>query len=391
MRRFILRGLYGLSDANQLDDGFYTGGDRVQVSRVEAKLAPTATETAYALYRSRESRHRDTRDDDFELVTHHWELNAGARSAVVPGVIPQVNYSVIYDDDRTVAPPDDNLWERSSNGTISGQLGIFPGEWTGALAAVAIDARYSLGEEARSQRQSRARPWERQTLNRLHRLDNRMSYTGTGAWEAELREIYELSYSQQDQILDGRRLELRNRFVYRPIHASPITLRLDYVEGLTLNDQATFPDVQKWGMQRVYEGALEWLMRWNRRWTTRVRATYTVNDTRHLLQVDEETSTPTLQHFTQHQVKPKLEIRFLLQRDTGSLFLVQRDRLYRLFGPGPSAVESVAWDASLGIIWAESDVIYVDAEVAYKQSHCLAEPCTPIQMLQPRVLLTAKL
>jgi hypothetical protein len=389
MRRFILRGLYGWSDASELDEGYYAGGDRVQVSRLEAKLAPTATETAYALYRSRESRHRDSRDNDFELSTHHWELNAGARSAVIPGVIPQVNYSVIYDDDRTVAPPEDTLWERSSNGTFSGQLGVFPGEWVGALAAVAVDARYSLGEESSSQRQSRDRPWERQSLNRLHRLDNRMSYTGTGAWEAELREIYELSYSHRDQRLDSRRLELRNRFVYRPIHASPITLRLDYVEGLTLNDQSALAGVQKWGTQRIYEGALEWLMRWSRRWTTRIRATYTVNDTRHLLQVDEQTSVPTLQHFTQHRVKPEIEIRFLLQRDTGSLFLVHRDRVHRLFGPG--AVQGIAWDTSLGIIWAESDAIYLDAEVVYSENHCVREACSPDRKLVPRLLLTAKL
>ena len=47
-----------------------------------------------------------------------------------------------------------------------------------------------------------------------------------------------------------------------------------------------------------------------------------------------------------HEVKPEIEIRFLLQRDTGSLFLVQRDRvswLRRLpgTGDGTGAVESI--------------------------------------------------
>ncbi len=388
MRRFIVRGLYGFSTADSETEGLFTSGKRVEVSRLEAKLAPTSTETGYALFRSRVVRDQEDLGDEFDLAKRHWELNLGARSSVIPGVIPQVNYSLIFDQDKD---PDDATLDalKSSNGTISGQLGIYPGEWHARLAPVVIDTRYSMGEEARSERRV-GRALTREGLHRLHRVDNRMSYVGTGAWELELREIYEVSRDGETQEQDSQRMELRNRLVLRPTHASPITLRLDYVDEMSLNDLLVDSGIQRWGKQRIYEGALEWLMRWDRRWTTKVKTTYTVNDTLHQLQVDEVTGTGTLQDYTQQQVKPEIEVRFLMQRDSGAFFLVQRDRAFRMFG-SRGAVESIGWDISLGVIWSEADNLYLDAEIAYRQTECLDHPCTPIKMLQPRILLTAKL
>ncbi len=380
LRRFNLRGLYGLSVADTETRGAFARADRVEVSRLEAKLAPTATETAYALFRSRVAHAQEREGEPAELSVRFWELNAGARSAIIPGIIPQLNYAVIYDHDRLTDEP-----QRTVNGSLSGQLGVFPGQWLESLSPVAVDARYSVGHEARSERGLRT------SLRRLHRVDNRMSYVGTERWELELREILELSFVDQTQAQDGQRLELRNRLVYRPTQSSPITLRLDYVDELALNDRVALPEATKWGKQRTYETALEWLKRWSKRWTTRLRTTYTLGETINVVAVDEATGEALRQDYRQHQLKPEVELRFLLQSDNGSLFLVQRDRVYRLFGDGAAASESIGWDVGLGVIWSAADIIYLDAEIAYRQTHCLERDCSPLKMLQPRLLFTARL
>ncbi len=217
-------------------------------------------------------------------------------------------------------------------------------------------------------------------MRRLHRIDNRMSYVGTGKWEVELREIFELGFEGEEQDVDGQRLELRNRLVYRPVHASPIILRLDYIEELARNDLSLDPAAPKWNEQRVYEAALEWLMRWNRRWTTQLKAVYTVNDTRRQLN---ETS-GQIQSPTTHVIRPEEEIRFLLQRDNGSLFLFQRGRLPIGLDGGP-----VGCDVSIGVIWSEADNIYLDAEVAWRDAECFAGGPDP--EIVPRILFTAQL
>lgn len=381
LRRFILGGYYGISAAETRSSGHFRSGDRVQVARAEAKLAPTATETAYALFRTRSAKKRTNPRDALALSLRHWELNAGARSAIIPGLVPQVNHSVIFDDDRLGT---DGPVKRAS-ASISGQLGIFPGDWIGALAPVAIDSRYSVANEEKAENRLRT------VFHRLHRVDNRMSYNGMGQLQVELHEIYEVSLAGQTRARVGQRLELRNRVIYRPIHVSPITLRLDYVDARTANDGTVESEAPRWGRQVVYEGALEWLMRWDTRSSTKLKCTLTRGRTRNLLVLDEATERGQVHSFVQHQVKPELELRFLLQQDSGSLFLVERNRFFTLFGTGIGATEAMGFDVALGAIWSYADNVYLDAEIAYQQSFCKSEPCTPTRVLTPRLLLTAKL
>jgi hypothetical protein len=110
-----------------------------------------------------------------------------------------------------------------------------------------------------------------------------------------------------------------------------------------------------------------------------------------VLFVDEVGGTATLQDCTQHQIKPEVEVRLLIQRDNGSFFLVQRNRIAHMFGSGSGVAEALGLDVSMGVIWSEADNLYLDAEVAYRRTFCRAESCSPLQMLQPRILLTAKL
>jgi hypothetical protein len=84
-------------------------------------------------------------------------------------------------------------------------------------------------------------------------------------------------------------------------------------------------------------------------------------------------------------VRPEEEIRFLLQRDNGSLFLFQRARLPITVGGSGE----VGCDVSVGVIWSEADNIYLDAEVAWRDAECFTGGPDP--EIVPRILFTAKL
>ncbi|MFH1811932.1 MAG: DUF6599 family protein [Pseudomonadota bacterium] len=399
MKRFLLRGLYGYSEADReldcrralsstealagADGNCQTpADDRVETSRLEAKLAPTGTESGYALFRSRAARSQREVRQPFELAAYHWELNAGARSAFVPGLIPQLNYAVLYDDLRDLDTEDS---ERSSQGSVSARLGVFPGEWFSPLTPVVLDTRYALGHD------ERATSGLRSSLNNLHRVDNRMAYNGLGRFELELYQLYEVALQQADQLDQRHRLELRNRAVYRPVYTSPVTVRWDLVLERTRNDLDLAPTARDFGELLGVEAGLEWLMRWSTMFATKLKTTYAVAETRDLVQLDPVSLRALELDFRQHQLTPELELRLLWQGADSSLFLLQRDRVFYMFGQGEGAVQSVGFEVSLGAIWKLGDNLYLDGDVAYRHAECLAEPCTPVREIRPRLLLSAKL
>jgi hypothetical protein len=116
-----------------------------------------------------------------------------------------------------------------------------------------------------------------------------------------------------------------------------------------------------------------------------------VGQTLNLVVLNPETNRGLMQSFRQHQITPELEFRFLLQGETGSLFLLQRDRFYYLWGYEEGASHSWGFDTSLGVIWRLGDNIYLDADVTYRQTECIEEPCSPAREIRPRLLLSAKL
>lgn len=379
MKRFVLRALYSLSDATTSESGTYTRGDRVDLARIEARIAPTANESGYALFRTRTTSSTSATGTESPGI-HHWELNAGARSASLRGLIPQLVYSVIYDDDRVTGP----LPVRTQKGSLGGELGIYPGQWVGALAPVILATRYSLAADDRTENELR-------TLeHRVHRVDNRILYSGMRKVDVELNEIVEVSDSAEDQHRDARRLELRNRAIWRPVFSSPITFRADLVDLAALN-ATTVPGSWGWSSQRTTEGAVEWLMRWSRTTTTRVKGTYTRGDTKNLVVLDKTSGLATVQDFVQHRLGPELELRLLTLAPTGTLFLVERQSWYRTFGDGPGAVAAVSFDVSLGAIWSLGDLVYLDAGMVYQRTNCFGGPCTAAATVTPRLFLSAKL
>ena len=83
IKRLSLRGLFSLSQAGTDEGGGALRNDRVQLSRLELRFAPTATESAYALFRSSTVSRQPSFADVFSVASRRWELNSGVRSAIV--------------------------------------------------------------------------------------------------------------------------------------------------------------------------------------------------------------------------------------------------------------------------------------------------------------------
>jgi len=381
LHRFSVRGLYSLSQGQTDTGGAFTHADRVQLARLDVKFAPTATESAYALFRSRTVGRQTDPEGAFALGIYHWEVNAGARSAIVPGLMPQLNYSVLYDDDRVTTL--DSV--RSSKGSLSGTLGIYPGQWWSPLAAVVFEPRYSVANDEKAEGNLRT------MFQRVHRFDNRAAYSGDGKLELELYELYEVAFAEADQHVTARNLELRNRLIYRPTFASPITLRLNYRLQKLLNDLEAMPEAPGFGQQATWEAIGEWLMRWNPKITTRLKSTWSLGLTQDQVNVDTLSKLATLQEYRQHRVGGEVELRLFPLEDAAQLFLIQRNRVFRLFGDGDGSAEAVAYDFAAGAIWTLGDNLYLDGEVAYRRTKCLGGTCVPAETIEPRVLLTFNL
>ncbi|MBW2278393.1 MAG: hypothetical protein JRF63_12940, partial [Deltaproteobacteria bacterium] len=146
LERFELRGLYGLSTCTTETGGSFARGDRVHLARLEGKLAPTTTESAYGLFRMRRVEEQPLQHGDFELDALHWELNSGARSEIIPGLIPQLNYTVFFDEGED----DSRARVRSAKASVTGEVGIYPGAYWSPLVPVVIVPCYSLANNEQS-------------------------------------------------------------------------------------------------------------------------------------------------------------------------------------------------------------------------------------------------
>jgi hypothetical protein len=145
IKRFSVRGLYSISQAEtdykKPDNGSlipHDYADRVQLSRLEGKLSPTDTESIYALFRSRLLNRQGTKGGDYARALLHWELYAGAQSTIIPGLVPKVNYTATYDDNR-IATAATSTSTDTSTGTGTGTGGtptLAPPSLAPATAAV---------------------------------------------------------------------------------------------------------------------------------------------------------------------------------------------------------------------------------------------------------------
>ncbi len=379
LERFELRGLYGLSTATTETGGSFAHGDRVHLARLEGKLAPTTTESAYALFRMRRVEDQPVQGGEFDLGTLHWELNSGARSEIVPGLKPQVNYTVYFDD----LEEDSGARTRSAKASVTAELGLYPGEYWSPLVPVVIVPRYSIANNEQSSDSLRT------LWSRSQRVDNRMIYAGRRKLEVELYQLFESSREGQHQLLQARKVEARSRVVYRPIYASPITFRLDHQRLKNRNDLTVAPGAPKWGFVISNEALVEWLMRWNRNWTTRLRSGLLRSNTDSWVIEGATGAEADALSYRQYRALGETEIRYLT-RDT-HLFAVQRNRAHVLFGTGPGSADALVYEIAAGIIWMLGDALYLDSELAYQHSICYGGACATTRHLEPRVFFTFNL
>jgi hypothetical protein len=168
-------------------------------------------------------------------------------------------------------------------------------------------------------------------------------------------------------------------------------VRFDVVGELLRNDTFLVENAHLWGEVLGFETGAEWLLRWSQEFASKLKLTYATSDVLGVVVADPSTQLGALQSYRQHQLVPELELRYLLQGNEGSLFLMQRDRLFYLFGAGEGAAQSWGFEVSLGAIWRLGDNIYLDADIAYRQTECLIDDCSSAREIRPRLLLSAKL
>lgn len=375
LKRFAVRGLYSYSQAND------SGGlreDQVQLIRLEGRLAPTATESGWILWRHRMAQGRPDVTEPKGVESLRWEVQAGARSSFIPGLIPQLSYAAYYDDDRVTQATS----QRTGSGIVAGALGLQPGRWWAPLTPLMVEPRLSLANDEKASGELRT------GRTRTLRFDDRVIWSGTGKLEVELVQLYEVAYADEALAVRSRKLDLRNRVTWRPRATVPLTARLNYTRQELANDLGLLPGAPPFGAQQTFEGVLEWLHRWSPLFTHRLRGIYSLGDTRDVVQPASTGLGGALQRFTQHQVGPELELRLTRTTDSSNLFLFQRSRVLGQLGEGQGAVQGVAMAFSLGAVWALGDHLYLDGEVAWLQSVCFSTPCTPTRTLLPRALLT---
>jgi hypothetical protein len=432
IKRFTVRGLYSISQAETDKSGSFAFDDRVQLSRVEAKLSPTNTESIYGLFRSRLLEREAKQDGPFARSLLHWELYSGAKSTIIPGIAPTVTYTAIYDDNRlatsstststttstgtgalggtpvlapaslmspsvsaltpvgpgtiSVAPP-----TRAVQATIGGALGIFPGQWLKLLAPAAIQPTVSIADNETSVDQIKTQ------YNRVYRFDNRAVWASGGKFDLELYQLHQEAVTAQDHHKNATQTLLQNRIVYRPLFSSPITLRLNYQDTRTRYDDPSYgSSVGSWGDQTLYQGILQWLMRWNQLLTTLSTFTFDITDTGNFLNKDPATLLVTAYNNRQYQVGPEEEFRFYPLKEAAMLYLYQRDGVFRWFGHGDGTSNAISYYVAAGGIWRMGDKIYLDGGVEYDNLTCLSQPtsgsaCLAVSRIVPRLYLTVNL
>jgi hypothetical protein len=285
----------------------------------------------------------------------------------------------------TVAPP-----TRTVQATIGGALGIFPGQWLKLLGPAAMQPQVSISDNETSVDQSKTQ------YNRVYRFDNRAVWASGGRFDLELYQLHQEAVTAQDHHKNAVQTLLQNRIVYRPIFSSPISLRMNYQDTRSLNVFDSSLSLPSWADQTLYQGILQWLMRWNQLLTTLSTFTFNITDTSNFLNKDPATLQVTVYSNRQYQVGPEEEFRFYPLREAATLYLYQRDGLFRWFGHGDGASNGISYYVAAGGIWRMGDKVYLDGGVQYDNLTCLSQPtagsaCLAVSRITPRLYLTVNL
>lgn len=420
IKRFNVRALYSLSQAETDQGSAYQYGDRVSLIRLEGKLSPTTTESANALFRSRDVGRQTEQGGDYYRSFYHWELLSGAQSTIIPGLVPKFNYNAFYDDCRmielcsgsgsttgTTTPGNTSgLWantgvagsavilpgalgtaaligpRRAVQGTVGGSLGIYPGAWTAKLAPLALVPSIAVGDNETSEDN------EKKQYSRVY------DYVVTEVWagrklELSLYQRYRYTTSGALAQQNATMTVLQNRIVYRPVFTSPITLLINY-EGDRARDIVSDPAAQ-WSETQNHSDMLEWLMRWNEVLTTRTRIKGGLEHTVGTFTTDAQGVSRASDH-SKYSYGGELQLRFYPLADVSALFIYVSTEWKQWDQRGNDPY--TAWEVipMCGVIWRLGDKLYLDGHAFYDHTHCLSgSTCLDSTKVSPYLYFTMNL
>ena len=419
IKRFNVRALYSLSQAETDRNGAYQYGDRVRLIRLEGKLAPTTTESLSALFRSRDVGRQTNQDGAYWRSFYHWELISGAQSTIIPGIVPKLNYNVFYDDCRTqvvcstsAAPAaGSSPWmntgpagsavllpgapqtavvggpDRDSQGSLGVSLGIYPGAWLPVLAPLAVVPSVAIGDG------------EHSTDTVKTQYSRVYDYVGTEVWAGRKLEIslyqryrYTTTGPMADQ--NATMTVLQNRIVYRPIFTSPITLLVNYEGDRSRDVLAPSYVPGLWAETQTHADMLEWLMRWTHILTTRARLKGGLELTSNTFVPDPNTQANTPANHSKYSYGGEIQLRLYPLPDVSALYIYVSAEYKQWDSRGDAAY--TAWELIPmgGVIWRLGDKLYLDGYVNYDYLHCLsgvATSCTTTGKILPYVFFTMNL
>jgi hypothetical protein len=426
IKRFNVRALYSLSQAETDQNGAFAYGDRVRLVRLEGKLSPTSTESINALFRSRDVGRQTDAGGPYWRSISHWELLSGAQSSIIPGLVPKLNYNLFYDDSRmpggaqqsgansTTADAGGvanaaNLWAntgpagsavtppgppalalegptRTVTGSIGGGLGIYPGQWWPKLGPLAFSPSVAVGDSEKSEDNVKA------TYDRVY------DFVGTEVWAGRKLEMtfyqrYRFSTTGADAHQSSSMTVLQNRIVYRPIFTSPITLLANYEGDRNLNDPTVVPNSNSgpWASKDTFQNTLQWLMRWSQLLTTRTTALGTAEQTSNTYTKDKDGNFLPYNH-SKYSFGGEFQIRLYPLADVSALYIYQSTGFLRWLCSGSDAFQ--AWEIipAGGVIWRLGDKIYLDGHVNYDHFGCLSgATCKTTTKISPYVYFTMNL
>jgi hypothetical protein len=435
IKKLNIRALYSVSEAETDEKGVYAYEDRVQLMRFEGKLSPTATETIYALYRSRNLERQSEPGGPFAPGVYHWELTSGARSMIIPGLVPTLGYNVIYDDNRlpssgpgaaaattgtsptattsaastsgsSVTTPWPNMGPagsalippgpapgiqaptRTLNGSFSAGLGIYPGQWYPTLGPMAVSPSVAVGASDSS---SIVPASMSKSYSRTYDFVVLEVWAGRKL-EMQLYQRYRFQTAGEYAQDAGSKTILQNRVVYRPIFTSPIILLANYERDRTANDPTKIPDAPPWALKETYQDSLQWYMRWTPIVTTRLTASGSLEHTENTFQpqgsttstlATSTTSTTTAAagsgntaimmpyDHSQYSAGFEAQLRLYPLPDVSALYIYGTAGFLRWFGSGDGAYPAWEFLPAGGVIWRMHDKLYLDAEVTYDYLYCI--------------------
>jgi len=414
MKRFNVRALYSLSQAETEKDGVYQYGDRVRLMRLEGKLSPTATESVNALFRSRDVGRQSDVDQPYFRSIYHWELLSGAQSTIIPGLVPRLSYNLFYDDCRLeggcvassgsavatnwsntgpegsggVPPgPPGSLGlvgpSRSATGTVGGTLGIYPGQWLPVLTPLALVPGLTVGDTQASADGTKTQ------------RDRVYDYVATEVWAGRALEVmlyqrYRYTTTGSDAHESSSLTMLQNRIVYRPTFTSPVTLLVNYEGTRSLNDE-TSSNVGAWAEKHSHSDQLEWLMRWNQVLTTRLRLKggyERVSD----LPVSTTSGAIEEAKYKKYTYGGELQVRLYPLEDVSALFIYVSAEYKQHDQNGTGAYTAWEMIPEGGAMWRLGDMLYLYAKIPYDYLHCLSgTTCSTTSKFTPYLYFTMNL